>query len=211
MTGRSILYGLGVQKSSFKPLFFTSSLRSIFSVKWNKSKESEVLNSQFSAYIYRADHKGYRMEASFGVSHGKNYFCHNLRYCDAAFYSEDSISSQSNWNQQYSTRMKISLRLQSRNNCIDLIELIDNPEALQSFAHVVIIKGKIDADTMIIWKVNIALSDIEELKELKDYKDHGKIHIIVHVPAATAVPFQQGVPQGARSGEIVLPKFEIRQ
>ncbi|CAB5192822.1 unnamed protein product [Rhizophagus irregularis] len=28
----------------------------------NKSKESEVLNSQFSAYIYRADHKGYRME-----------------------------------------------------------------------------------------------------------------------------------------------------
>lgn len=24
--------------------------------------------------------------------------------------------------------------------------------------------GKIDADTMIIWKVNIALSDIEELK-----------------------------------------------
>ncbi|POG61035.1 hypothetical protein GLOIN_2v1486571 [Rhizophagus irregularis DAOM 181602=DAOM 197198] len=39
----------------------------------------------------KADHKGYRMEASFGVSHGKNYFCHNLRYCDAAFYSEDSI------------------------------------------------------------------------------------------------------------------------
>uniref|UniRef100_U9U908 Uncharacterized protein n=1 Tax=Rhizophagus irregularis (strain DAOM 181602 / DAOM 197198 / MUCL 43194) TaxID=747089 RepID=U9U908_RHIID len=35
-------------------------------------------------------------------------------------------------------------------------------------------------------------------QELKDYKDHGKIHIIVHVPAATAaVPFQQGVPQGA--------------
>ncbi|CAB5213791.1 unnamed protein product [Rhizophagus irregularis] len=32
----------------------------------------------------------------------------------------------------------------------------------------------------------------------QDYKDHGKIHIIVHVPAATAaVPFQQGVPQGA--------------
>ncbi|CAB4408887.1 unnamed protein product [Rhizophagus irregularis] len=31
-------------------------------VKWNKSKESDVLNSQFSAYIYRADYKGYRME-----------------------------------------------------------------------------------------------------------------------------------------------------
>ncbi|CAB5370210.1 unnamed protein product [Rhizophagus irregularis] len=35
---------------------------------------------------------------------------------------------------------------------------------VQACAHVVIIKGKIDADTMIIWKVNIALSDIEELK-----------------------------------------------
>ncbi|PKY41203.1 hypothetical protein RhiirA4_539416 [Rhizophagus irregularis] len=33
-------------------------------------------------------------------------------------------------------------------------------------------------------------------QELKDYKDHGKIHIIVHVPAAAAAgPFQRGVPQ----------------
>ncbi|UZO06833.1 uncharacterized protein OCT59_027140 [Rhizophagus irregularis] len=29
--------------------------------------------------------------ASFGVSNGKSYFCNNLRYCGAAFYSKDSI------------------------------------------------------------------------------------------------------------------------